>query len=229
MEDLGFAEIAGLVADRSRARVLLALMDDRALPAGELAAIANISPATMSAHLSRLACGGLVKVETQGRHRYFRLAGPKVASLLETFATLVPLAPSPRKRSDGPTCAIRFARTCYKHLAGQLAVEFNLAAQRHGFWSPSRRKEYAVSSEGERWLASLGIETRSSRRPGFARACLDWSERRHHVSGILGALLLRRFLELKWIARVTDSRAVRLTLQGREQFSNLLGLRFPRP
>lgn len=229
-DDPGFVEIAALVADASRARVLLALMDDRALPAGELAAIASISPATMSAHLSRLVSGGLVKVESQGRHRYYRLAGPKVASLLETFSTLVPLPASPRKTVNGPAGAIRFARACYKHLAGQVAVELNLAAQKRGLWTPSRHKEYALSAEGARWLADLGIQTAGvSRKRGFARACLDWSERRHHVSGVLGSLLFRRFLELKWIARIPESRTVRLTFEGREQFSKLLGLQFPRP
>jgi DNA-binding transcriptional ArsR family regulator len=230
MEDLEIADIAALVADGSRARVLLALMDGRALPSGELAVIAGISPATMSAHLAKLVNGRLLKVESQGRHRYYRLAGPKVASLLESFSTLAPLPVSPPRARTGPAGAIRFARACYQHLAGHLAVAFNLAAQKQGLWVPSGQKEYAVTAAGADWLAALGIEiSGASRKRGFARACLDWSERRHHVSGVLGAFLFNRFLELKWVARTPGSRAVRLTLEGRARFASLLGLEFPRP
>lgn len=219
------AGIAALVADASRAQTLMALMDGRALPAGELALISNVSPATMSAHLSKLVRGGLLKVESQGKHRYYRLAGPKVASLLETFGTLAPLPRSALQPRNSPAGALRFARTCYRHLAGHLAVELNSAAQKHGFWIPSRYKEYRVTRKGEQWLAELGIRIEDgSRQTDLARACLDWSERRHHISGPLGTLLLDRLLELKWFARVPGSRAVRLTHSGQLELSRVLGL-----
>ena len=227
MEHEEIARIAALVGDNTRSRALLALMDGRALPAGELAQIANVSAATMSAHLSRLAEGGLLKFEVQGKHRYFRLSGPKVATLLETFGTLVrlPNVAAPTTKVPGD---MRYARTCYRHLAGYVAVELNHAAQKRGLWvrSKSNDKEYEISKAGKRWLGSLGIDAEQVRSTGgFARACLDWSERRHHLAGELGSMLLERFLELRWIARIEGTRAVRVTHRGAEELSRRCGIR----
>jgi DNA-binding transcriptional ArsR family regulator len=225
MDDLRIADIAALVADGSRARTLLALMDGRSLPAGELALLSNVSPATMSAHLSKMVGGGLLKVESQGKHRYYRLAGPKVASLMETFATLVPLPLPPASLGTGPAGTLRFARTCYRHMGGQLAVEVNVAAQKRKLWTAVRGKEYRLTREGALWLVDLGVPIdKASQKRGFARACLDWSERRYHVAGILGTLLLDRFLELKWIMRTSRPRAIRVTAEGRAGLSRVLGL-----
>lgn len=223
MEHENVARIAALVGDNTRSQALLSLMDDRALPAGELARLTNVSPATMSAHLAKLVEGGLLRVESQGKHRYYRLAGPKVANLLETFGTLVRL-PDATADSRVPG-ELRFARTCYRHLAGHVAVELNQAAQRKGLWaiSKSRDREYDVSDAGRRWLESIGVEL--SERRGFARACLDWSERRHHVAGELGFRLLERFFALRWIARVGETRAIRVTHRGQEELRRQLGLK----
>jgi DNA-binding transcriptional ArsR family regulator len=223
MEHENLARIAALVGDNTRSQALLSLMDDRALPAGELARLTNVSPATMSAHLAKLVDGGLLRVESQGKHRYYRLSGPKVANLLETFGTLVRL-PDPSIESRVPG-ELRFARTCYRHLAGHVAVELNQAAQTKGLWSLSKShdKEYKVSSAGRRWLELIGVEL--CERRGFARACLDWSERRHHLAGELGSRLLERFLALKWIARVGETRAIRVTHRGQEELRRHLGLK----
>jgi DNA-binding transcriptional ArsR family regulator len=227
MEHEEIARIAALVGDNTRSRALLALMDGRALPAGELAQITNVSAATMSAHLSRLVEGGLLKVEVQGKHHYFRLSGPKVATLLETFGTLVKLpevaAPTTKVPGD-----MRYARTCYRHLAGYVAVELNHAAQQRRLWvrSKSKDKQYEITGAGKQWLGSLGIDAdRIRRAEGFARACLDWSERRHHLAGELGSMLLDRFLELKWMARIEGTRAVRVTHRGAEELSRRVGIR----
>ncbi len=223
MEHENVARIAALVGDNTRSQALLSLMDDRALPAGELARLTNVSPATMSAHLAKLVEGGLLRVESQGKHRYYRLSGPKVANLLETFGTLVRL-PDVASESRVPG-ELRFARTCYRHLAGHIAVELNQAAQSKGLWSiaKSRDREYDVSHAGRRWLESIGVEP--CERRGFARACLDWSERRHHLAGELGSRLLERFLALKWIARVGETRAIRVTHRGQEEFRRQLGVK----
>src|SRR6185369_6393454 len=223
MEHKNVARIAALVGDNTRSLALLSLMDDRALPAGELARLTNVSPATMSAHLAKLVEGGLLRVESQGKHRYYRLAGPKIANLLETFGTLVRL-PDAAIESRVPG-ELRFARTCYRHLAGHVAVELNQAAQAKGLWALSkmRDREYDVSHAGHRWLESIGVEVGEGR--GCARACLDWSERRHHVAGELGSRLLERFLELKWIARVGETRAIRVTHRGQEELRRQLGLK----
>jgi DNA-binding transcriptional ArsR family regulator len=223
----GIAEIAGLVGDETRSRTLVALMDGHALPAGELARLSNVSAGTISSHLSKLVKGGLLKAEAQGKHRYYRLAGPKVATLLETFGTLVRLpdvtTPNPRVPGD-----LRYARTCYSHLAGYLAVELNKAAIERKYWVASRsvgNKGYNITDEGQVWLKSIGIGTLRKRGGrGFARACLDWSERRHHLAGELGSLLLGQFLELKWLARIEGTRAIRVTHRGHEAFSKQLGI-----
>ena len=222
----GIAEIAALVGDDIRSRTLVALMGGRALPAGDLARLSNVSPGTMSSHLSKLVTGGLLRAEAQGKHRYYRLAGPKVASLLETFGTLVrlPQVSPPNPKVPGN---LRYARTCYSHLAGHLAVEINQAGIERKYWVilRSKNKAYDVTDEGGAWLESIGIEVIGKRgRRGFARACLDWSERRHHLAGELGSLLLARFLELKWLARIEGTRAIRVTHRGQDAFQGRLGL-----
>lgn len=220
----GIAEIGALVGDETRSRTLLALMSGLALPAGDLARVSNVSPGTMSSHLYKLVKGGLLKVEAQGKHRYYRLAGPKVATLLETFGTLVrlPEIAVPNPRVPG---SIRFARTCYHHLAGYVSVELNKAAIERGYWVASKDKQYRVTRAGEAWLGSVGIDAKHRRHgQAFARACLDWSERRHHLAGELGSLLLGRFVELKWLSRIDGTRKIRVTQLGREEFRIGFGL-----
>jgi DNA-binding transcriptional ArsR family regulator len=222
----GIAEIGALVGDETRSRTLVALMNGLALPAGELARMANVSAGTISTHLAKLVKGGLLKMEAQGKHRYYRLSGPKVATLLETFGTLVRLPevamPNPKVPGD-----LRYARTCYSHLAGYVAIELNRAALQRRYWvrSRSQERQYEVTRQGERWLESIGIEVSEKRRArGFARACLDWSERRHHLAGELGLLLLNRFLELKWVARMERTRAIRVTHRGQQEFRAQFGI-----
>jgi DNA-binding transcriptional ArsR family regulator len=229
MDHRGIAQIGILVGDETRSRTLVALMSGLALPAGELARLSNVSAGTMSSHLAKMMKGGLLKVETQGKHRYYRLSGPKVATLLEAFATLVQLpkisVPNPRISGN-----LQFARTCYSHLAGYVAVELNEAAMRLGYWvrSRSENKEFKITRKGQQWLRSIGIETRQNgSAKGFARACLDWSERRHHLAGELGSLLLDRFLELRWIARIDGERSIRITQRGQKEFERHFGLKLP--
>jgi len=201
-------------------------MGGLALPAGELARFSNVSPATMSCHLSKLVAGGLLKVEAQGKHRYYRLAGPKVATLIESCATLMPLPKAfyPDQRVPG---TLQYARSCYRHLAGYVAVELNRAAMDQGYWMrlASEGKRYEVTEKGEAWLGSIGIKIRQRRTAKtFARECLDWSERRHHLAGELGSRLLDRFLELKWMARIEGKRSIRITHRGQEEFGRHFGI-----
>ena len=223
--ELEISRVAALAGDDARARMLVALMDGRALPASSLALVARVSPQTTSAHLSKLVNGNLLAVEPQGKHRYYRLASPKVASLIEALSVVAPV-PAALHSESADAQVLRFARSCYMHLAGRVGVEVNHAAQRLGLWVPSRSKEYKVTEKGMDWLQQLGIH--STARRGFARACLDWTERRHHVAGPLGTLLFKRFLELGWIARIHDGRAVRLTHRGRLELEQQLRLRLHR-
>jgi DNA-binding transcriptional ArsR family regulator len=214
--DAQVAPIAALVADATRATILWSLSDGRALPACDLALEAGVTAATISYQLEKLIAGGLVAAERQGRHRYYRLAGPTVVSLLEVLAAVAPPAPARSFREGQKGKALRFARTCYDHLAGRLGVEVAEALVRRGCLAPSGR-DYELTPAGERLFADLAVDVAGARaaRRCFARACLDWSERRHHLAGSLGAAFLDRLFELGWIERTRASRAVRLADAGR--------------
>ena len=207
--------------------MLTALADGRALPAGELAAAAGLSPSGASAHLARLTQGGLLAMEREGRHHYYRLAGPQVAGALEGLALLATTPRRPRSRSPA-TEALRRARTCYDHMAGELGVALAQALEKRGLVSMGEGKRLEVTAAGDRWFSQvLGIETaRLSRgRDGVARRCLDWTERRHHVAGPLGAALLHRFREMGWVIAAEDSvRAVKLSQPGAIALGRALGI-----
>lgn len=210
--------------------MLWALMGGLALPAGELAMRANVAPQTASAHLSKLLEGKLLSAEVQGRHRYYRLASPEIGAVLEALATVAPRTRVHAQQETGQSNPLRFARTRYNHLAGSLAVQFNESLQERGFLAPGRDKQYRVTNQGRVWFEELGIDIADikSGRSAFARQCLDWTERRHHLAGALGTALLQRFFELKWLVRIDRTRAVRVTHKGQEQLGKLLGIDFKR-
>ena len=221
------AETAALLSDPGRASMMIALLGGVTLPAGQLAMIANVAPQTASSHLRRLISGKLVVVEQQGRHRYYCLAGSEVAHAIEAL-----LAVAPQKQEAFTKVStdrnISFARTCYSHLAGRVAVQIVDALEKRGFLGPSEPRLYSVSQRGRAWFEDFGISFSDSqvKHASFARRCLDWTERRPHLAGILGAAVLQRFRELKWIAPLRGTRAVRVTLQGQAGLEKLLRLRF---
>lgn len=224
-----FTGTAALLSDPGRASILMALVGGIALPAGQLAIIANVAPQTASSHLSKLVSGNLLEVEQQGRHRYYRLAGTEVANAIEALLAVTPVhvRGAADKTSDGHAGSIAYARTCYSHLAGRLAVEITDALQRRKFLVAGEPKAYRITPQGRTWFGELGIvisETQT-KQAQFARCCLDWTERRHHLAGPLGSALLKRFQQLKWIAPVRGSRAVRVTLEGQSRLPELLGVR----
>lgn len=213
------AEVAALVGDPARANILSALMDGRALTAGELAWRAGVSAQTTSGHLARLVGARLLAVERQGRHRYHRLATPEVARAVEALMAVATAGPA-RHRPTGPRDeALRDARTCYDHLAGRLgtALADRLRERGHVVVADEGDGAAAVSDEGLAFLSggALGIDLGPAGGRPMCRTCLDWSERRPHLAGRLGAALCRRLLELGWIERARDSRAVAVTPAGR--------------
>ncbi len=212
--DPDIASTAALIGDPSRARILAALADGRALPAGELARVALITPQTASTHLDKLFSGHLVAVEVQGRHHYYRLRDAHVAELLESLSRLSLPAPVLTTAQNDRARKLRFARTCYGHLAGQLGVAVTQALSAGNFLC-SGDTGYQVTTEGEAWFDALGIKISSLTQRPLTRRCLDWSERRHHLAGALGVALLKRMIELNWVARVRESRALRLSDRGR--------------
>jgi DNA-binding transcriptional ArsR family regulator len=223
------ASVARLMADPSRATILLRLLDGRALTATELATRANISPQTASSHLGQLCAGELLTVDRQGRHRYFRLASPAVAQVIESLMTIAPnrnAQDGPSARGAAPARADFFARTCYDHLAGKLGVLLTDALIERG-WLVAEAKDYRVGPVGVEGFRALGIELEELRkqRRQFARQCLDWSERRHHLAGALGAALARTLFERKWLLKAGAGRAAHVTEGGRRALEETFGVR----
>jgi DNA-binding transcriptional ArsR family regulator len=207
--------IAALVGDTARAEMLTALMGGQALTATELAQVANLTKQTVSAHLAKLAGAGLLAVERQGRHRYFRLAAPDVAELVESLMGVAQRVGAVRLQTGPREPALRKARVCYDHLAGDLGVMVfdGLIAKR---LVRADGAELALTKKGLELFSQLGVDVPSlgaSRRP-LCRPCLDWSARRHHLAGALGAALLERCLDLGWARRVRGSRAISFSPQG---------------
>jgi len=208
-------EVAALVGDTARATMLAALMGGQSLTASELADLARVTRATASGHLAKLSAARLVAVTSKRRFRYYRIASPLVAQMLESIKLVAALEVPPRfqprsVRDD----AQRFARTCYDHIAGRLGVAIAdaLAASGAIVLAPEGGE---VTTAGTRLLTGFGVELAPPvRRRIFCRPCLDWSERRYHVAGHVGAEICRRCLELGWIQRRRDSRALRLTPAG---------------
>lgn len=227
-----FAETAALVGDPARANMLSALMDGRALTATELARVAGVTPQTASGHLVRLTSAGLLSVRRQGRHRYHRLASSEVARMLEGIMAVAEGRCAPatdaRRLAFGPRdAALRAARTCYDHLAGRLGVALADALTARGYVELADDGG-AVTDEGSARLRAFGLDLAAalSGRRVFCRPCLDWSERRPHIAGALGAALCRRCFGLGWLRRIDGSRAVAVTPPGREGFRRTFGLRF---
>lgn len=224
------AAAAALIGDAARANILSALMGGRALTAGELAWHAGVSAQTASGHLGKLTDSQLIAVEKQGRHRYYRIASPEIAQVIEALSVVAAAGPK-RHRPTGPKDeALRAARTCYDHMAGRLGVALADALQEGGHIVIADGAGI-VTERGFGFLRDFGLElgTKSGSRRPFCRTCLDWSERRPHLAGIVGAALQDRLLALDWIARVPDSRALTITPAGRRGLTGTFQLSPDRP
>jgi len=218
------ARIGALMGDPARANILGALLSGKALTATELAAEAGVTGQTASSHLKKLMDGGLLTQAKQGRHRYFTLAGPEVGAVLEAVMGLAARRGHLRTRTGPKDPQMRAARVCYDHLAGDLAVRIFDSLQARGFLSVSSDKGgLALTAEGAGFISELGIDLaplRTGRRP-LCRACLDWSERRNHLAGSLGAALMTRFLERNWLRRASAGRVVHISPKGESELRKL--------
>ncbi|QAY77853.1 helix-turn-helix transcriptional regulator [Sphingosinicella sp. BN140058] len=229
MSSIGsLAQIASLIGEPARTAILVSLMDGRALTAGELAEAAGVTAATASGHLGRLLEGGLLALERQGRHRYYRLASPAVAATLEGMMALDTAlrneAPSKRIATGPKDRALRRARRCYDHLAGEVAVAIADAMAERGQLDLSGDGA-ALTEAGRTFLGTLDIAV-GARRGGatFCRPCLDWSERRPHIAGAVGAALYRGFVDKGWMRQAADSRAVAIMPPGRLALERHFGI-----
>jgi len=224
LDERAVARIAGAIGEPARARMLFCLMDGHARTSTELAIVADVSTSTASAHLNRLKAERLVKVLTQGKHRFYSLDGPKVARVLEGLSVLVD---QPRRKFVPNTpVRLRAARVCYDHMAGTLGVRLHDRFKELKWISNGAGDAYDLTVAGEKALDALNLnveEMRISRRR-FAYACLDWSERRPHLGGALGSALLDAAVKRKWVTKDLDSRAIRITNVGRREMLARFGL-----
>jgi DNA-binding transcriptional ArsR family regulator len=221
------SRIAAAIGEPARARMLYCLLDGHARTSTELALVAEVSPSTASVHLAQLKGRGLVRVLAQGKHRYYSLEGTRTAAALEALM-VVAVGPGARFVPNTPP-RLRAARTCYDHIAGQIAVALH-DRLKHLAWltaGSAGSDSYDVTADGARALTELGIDVAATRalRRRFAYACVDWSERRPHLGGALGAAFLKLALQRKWISQDLDSRALRVTRNGWRDMEHRFGLR----
>ena len=227
----GVAAVGELFGDPARAAILVALLDGRARTAGELALAGNISAQSASGHFAKLTSGGLLVVRSQGRHRYYELASADVAHALEATGSLATrrangAGDGSHARFAGARMAesdIRMARSCYDHLAGVVAVDLTRRMESSGAIRACGEWEYELGRNGESFFAKLGVNVEAVRggRRTFARRCLDWTERKPHLAGALGAALFARLVEIGWVARKRESRVVRVTHLGERKIAEL--------
>jgi DNA-binding transcriptional ArsR family regulator len=222
-----FSQTSGLMCEPSRAKMLWALLDGKAFTATELAATADISSTSASNHLSKLLEASLLKVESQGRHRYYALANDDVAYAVEALAQLSKISEMEKRKTVVPT-GIQYCRTCYDHLAGYVSIALVEAMEKKNYLKKID-KEFAVTKKGWEWLMDFNIaqENYTSIRRTLARQCLDWSERKPHLAGKLGADLLEAMLERKWFRKKAMSREMVLTAAGRKGLNERLGISLP--
>jgi DNA-binding transcriptional ArsR family regulator len=220
------ATVAELMGDRGRSSILLTLIDGSSRPAGELAILAGLSAQSASGHLSKLVDGGLLTVQGIGRHRYYKLASADIAHALEALGAIA-IAPARRPAPQNPEkLALYTARTCYDHLAGRIAVGLAGFLVDAGMVTVSGEKEYEVGKNGAAFLAALGIDVMelSGTRRAFARQCIDWTERKPHLAGALGAALCSRLISLNWFARRPGTRVLRVTQRGARELQERFGI-----
>ncbi len=224
MED-SFSEIAALIGDKTRAKMLWSLLDGRAYTSTELAIFADISKQSCSNHLLKLVNGGILKVEKQGRHRYYRFVDDKVAQVIESIAYLLPPKDDLSNETRKEVTGVKYARTCYDHFAGKVGVEITRVMVEMEL-IVRKEEQFSITKNGNEWFDNLGIDLtvlRNKKRK-FAFPCLDWSERKFHIGGALGAGFLNFMLDNDWIRRIQHSRAIIITHKGKIGLKEKLNL-----
>jgi len=222
------ADLSGHLADPARAAMVLALMDGTVRPTGDLQLAANVSAASASMHLSKLVSARILTVRKHGRVKYYRISNAAVAHAIEALTIVASPGTLLRQLARSALNPFAFARTCYDHLAGRLGVEIVSGLQAKGILLPAGNC-YQLTEEGDHWLKSIDIDSASLHRERrqFAPQCLDYTERRPHLAGALGAAILRRMIELNWLARSRVPRALRVTIQGKVELRNKLDINIP--
>ncbi|MBL6447350.1 helix-turn-helix transcriptional regulator [Fulvivirga sp. 29W222] len=228
MEELEnqFSQIAVLIGDKARSIMLWNLLDGRAYTATELSVCANISPQSASNHLAKLVDANILSISKQGRHRYYNFKNDAVAQVVESMASLLPLQDEGKPKVKPVPPGIAYARTCYDHVAGRLGVSLTESLEANGFIKASG-KEYDLTDKGREWFHTLGVDTEGlkQQKRSFAHQCLDWSERRSHLAGALGASMLQVMLQKDWVRKKNNTRELLITPKGKLELSDLLKLK----
>lgn len=216
MEDQ-FVKIASLIGDPTRASVMWTLLDGKAFTATELAIMANTSPQNISMHLAKLLEAGLLCVEKQGRHKYYRFSNKEVAYAIEAMASLIP-SQIPQKKNSEKHSPIKHCRTCYDHLAGKIGVAVAESLLEQNIILDADNK-FVITSEGAKWFSDFGINVEEIKKQKrlFLKPCLDWSERKNHIAGSVGASLLDKMISDDWLRRAKNSRAIQITGKGEKE------------
>lgn len=228
MEENDFISIASLLCEPSRAKIVWHLLDGRAYTASELAIASDLSPSSVSNHLSKLLSGNILRVDVQGKHRYYSFANSNVAYVVESLASLGNEKQNSKLSGQLVKSGIKYCRTCYDHLAGYVGVVITEAMVENGYLVKTENS-YLVTKKGWSWFSQFGIleaSLENNRRP-LTRQCLDWSERRSHLAGQLGAIFLEKMLENKWLKKIAFSRELIITSKGSSSINELLGLTLP--
>ena len=224
MNQFHISVVAHLIAEPVRSIMLINLSGGEALSASALAEAANITAQTASFHLAKLRDGGLVTVESVGRYRYYRLAGPHISQLLESLASVGPVTAQWQTTPNSAAKALRFARCCYDHLAGQIGVLITQRMLIQGLITMQEGQHAVLTVQGHRWFEQQGVEI-SAERAGNNRLCLDWTERQYHLAGPLGSAMLEAFTAWEWLSRSNQSRALNVTASGWEALAQHFGIR----
>ena len=220
--DNDFVSLLSVIGEPSRAKIVWRLLDGKAYTAGELAMEADVSKTAVSNHLNKMLESRILKVEAQGRHRYYSFYNSEVAYAIEAIASV---KLGKESEDNTPKSGERYCRSCYDHLAGEIGVKITQALVEKGVLQ-EQEKEFSLLNPNSDWINSLGIvrEELTSKKRAFARKCLDWSERKPHLAGHLGALFLHKMIEKNWVRKVKGSREIVLTTEGKKQIFNLLDL-----
>ncbi len=225
MEENNFISVASLLCEPSRAKIVWNLLDGRAYTASELALVSDLSPSSLSNHLSKLLRGNILRVDVQGRHRYYSFANTEVAYTVESLANLANEKLPTKSNRQLVKTGVKYCRTCYDHLAGYVGVSVTEAMLKQGYLTNSKNS-YLVTQKGWKWFSKFDIfesHFAKSRRP-LTRQCLDWSERRPHLAGHLGAVFLEKILENNWFKKVKFSRELVITSKGSQSIYDFLGI-----
>lgn len=219
------ALVATLVSEASRAAILTALLDGRFHPASDLAYMAGIKPQTASFHLAKMIDANIVTVEKHGRHRYYGIRNQEVAQIMESLLSIAPPIEIKSFKHASENKGLRFARTCYDHLAGNLGVQLTNSLMNMGVIN-EEKDDFYLTEIGEEFFKSfqINLEEVKKKRRSFSHKCLDWSERRHHLGGALGNALLDRLLELNWVERVPKTRAIKITSEGKNGLKEIFSI-----